>query len=60
MENRKGGWCPYSNDLFCQEGYCEECCIGRQQIIRLKGKARQVFKYMELVAGIVWLEEEFG
>jgi len=25
MQNYKGNWCPWRPNLFCQEGFCEEC-----------------------------------
>jgi hypothetical protein len=50
MENNKGGWCPYCNDLFCLEGYCDDCCIGRERVIQLQGKAREVFGVLKLAA----------
>ena len=27
MKNFKGKQCPYKSDVFCQEGYCDECYI---------------------------------
>jgi len=26
-ENNKGLWCPFRNNLFCSEGFCEGCQV---------------------------------
>ncbi len=33
--NHKGWFCPYRNNLLCQEGYCSECAIPEQKRILL-------------------------
>jgi hypothetical protein len=31
LPNNKGSWCKYRKDLFCQEGYCEDCEINKKK-----------------------------
>ena len=39
-ESRRGQWCPYTEKLFCQEGYCEGCQIYLNYLAYLKNKGR--------------------
>jgi len=32
LESNKGRWCKLKPSLFCQEGYCLDCEIGRRNI----------------------------
>jgi len=27
LTSKKGTWCPFQNNLYCQEGYCSDCHI---------------------------------
>lgn len=38
----KGEFCQYASDIFCQEGYCSECRIGRQYRGGEDGETEQV------------------
>ena len=40
MENMKGTWCPY-DDIFCQEGYCDECLVYLEYEKKLAEKIRE-------------------
>jgi hypothetical protein len=48
--SHKGGWCPYSNNLWCLEGYCNDCEHGRVMVMQLQGKAKQFFQWIALKA----------
>jgi hypothetical protein len=32
LKNRKGTWCIYDLNKFCQEGYCSNCEIAKKAI----------------------------
>jgi hypothetical protein len=34
----KSEWCPYVPEKFCQESYCDECCVRDSRVSSLKNE----------------------
>jgi|GEM_PF-4598688 len=39
LENHKGEWCVIKRGIFCQEGYCSECQIYKDNLKMTKEEA---------------------
>jgi len=44
LTNHKGNWCIYNPNVFCQEGYCQNCYLSREGIISGICKAEDLIK----------------
>jgi len=62
--NHKGEWCPYNVNIFCQEGYCSECNIAKDNEIGYNGgnMIKGICKAKDLIKEITkaWVFYEHG